>query len=75
MFEKRVKIFIITSGVLLLGCILRLAQMQLLPGSTVQEEIAELRRRGSSSQQFKTVRGKILDRKRRIYFKLSFRFD
>ena len=36
MFEKRVKIFIITSGLLLLGCILRLAQMQLLPGSTVQ---------------------------------------
>lgn len=75
MFEKRVKIFLIASGVLLLGCILRLAQMQLLPGSTVQEEISQLMRQGSSSQQLKTVRGKILDRKSRILASDEARFQ
>lgn len=75
MFEKRVKIFIITSGALLLGCLLRLAQMQLLPGSTVQDEISRLKRQGSSSQQFRTVRGKILDRKGRILASDEARFQ
>jgi len=63
MYEKRVRIFVIASAALLLACILRLAQMQLLPGSSVQDEIARLKSQGSSSQQLKTLRGKILDRK------------
>ena len=66
MYEKRVRIFVAVSGAMLLACILRLAQMQLLPGSSVQDEIARLKRQGSSSLQLKTLRGKILDRKGRI---------
>jgi len=66
MYEKRVRIFVIASAVMLSACILRLAQMQLLPGSSVQDEIARLKSQGGSSQQIKTLRGKILDRKGRI---------
>jgi len=66
MYERRVKIFVAVSGAMLLVCVLRLAQMQLLPGSSVQDEIARLKRQGSSSLQLKTLRGKILDRKGRI---------
>ncbi len=66
MYERRVKIFVAVSGAMLLVCILRLAQMQLLPGSSVQDEIARLKRQGNSSLQLKTLRGKILDRKGRV---------
>jgi len=62
MYEKRIRIFIILSTALLLVIVARLAQMQLDPGSSVQDEIARLRRRGSSTNQLKTVRGRILDR-------------
>lgn len=66
MYEKRVRILVISSAAMLLVCILRLAQMQLLPGSSVQDEIARLKRHHRSSQQLKTVRGKILDRAGKI---------
>lgn len=72
MFEKRVKIFLVASGIFLLVCIIRLAEMQLLVGSTdpnrptVHDKIEMLLKQGGSSQQFTTVRGKILDRKGRI---------
>jgi len=65
-YDKRIKIFIILSALLLLACVLRLTQMQLLPGSAVQEHIAELKRQMSFSRQFKTIRGRILDRKGRV---------
>ncbi|UCF17743.1 MAG: hypothetical protein JSW59_09820, partial [Phycisphaerales bacterium] len=39
-----------------------LAQMQLLTASSVQNEIAELKRSRGQSEQFKTLRGRILDR-------------
>ncbi|GAF79499.1 unnamed protein product, partial [marine sediment metagenome] len=44
MYDKRIKIFVILSTVLLLVCLLRLTQMQLLPTSTLQSDIEELKR-------------------------------
>jgi len=61
MYDKRIKIFVILSAVLLLFCLLRLTQMQLLPSSSVQSDIEELKRQRGQSRQLKTVRGKILD--------------
>ncbi len=62
MYDKRIKIFVILSTLLLLVCLIRLAQMQLLPTSSVQSDIEELKRQRGQSQELKTVRGKILDR-------------
>jgi len=66
MYNKRVKIFIILIGVFFLVCLLRLIQMQLLPDSSLQDDIAELKRQRGLSRQFKTTRGKILDRNGKI---------
>jgi penicillin-binding protein 2 len=62
MYDKRIKIFVILSALLLLVCLLRLTQMQMLPTSSVQSDIEELKRQRGQSQELKTVRGKILDR-------------
>ena len=62
MYDKRIKIFVIISALLLLVCLLRLTQMQLLPTSSVQSDIEELKRQRGQSLELKTVRGKILDR-------------
>jgi len=62
MYDKRVKIFVILSALFLLVFLLRLIQMQLLPDSSLQDDIAELKRQRSLSRQFMTARGKILDR-------------
>ncbi|GAJ02322.1 unnamed protein product, partial [marine sediment metagenome] len=62
MYDKRIKIFVILSVLLLLLCLLRLTQMQLLPSSSVQSDIEELKRQRGQSRQLKTVRGEILDR-------------
>ena len=62
MYDKRVKIFVIVSAFVLAICVLRLIQMQLLPDSSLQDDIAELKRQRGQSQQLTTVRGKILDR-------------
>ncbi len=62
MYDKRIKIFVILSTLLLLVCLLRLTQMQLLPTSSVQSDIEELKRQRGQSQELKTVRGNILDR-------------
>lgn len=56
----------IFSVLLLSICMLRLAQMQLLSASAVQEQIAELKRQRGHSKQLKTIRGKILDRDGRV---------
>jgi len=66
MYDKRAKIFVIVSALFLLICVLRLFQMQLLPNSRVQDDIAELKRQRGLYQQLKTIRGKILDRTGRI---------
>ena len=63
MYQKRIKVFVIFSVLLLAVCVFRLAQMQLLTASSVQHEIAGLKLRRSQSKQFKTIRGRILDRK------------
>jgi len=62
MYDRRVKVFIGVCLAVLLTCVLRLAQMQLLAGSAVQDEIARLKERRTQSRQLKTLRGKILDR-------------
>jgi penicillin-binding protein 2 len=63
MYEKRIKIFVILSSLLLFLCLLRLIQMQLLPTSSVQSDIERLKRQKGQSRQLKTVRGEILDTK------------
>ncbi|MBW7990718.1 MAG: hypothetical protein FVQ84_11985 [Planctomycetes bacterium] len=63
MYEKRIKFFIILSSLLLFLCLLRLIQMQLLPTSSVQGDIDQLKRQMGQSRQLKTVRGEILDTK------------
>lgn len=62
MYDKRIKIFIGMSLALLLICVFRLAQMQLLADSSLQAEIDRLKERRGLSKQLKTLRGKILDR-------------
>jgi penicillin-binding protein 2 len=62
MYNRRVKVFVIFSLLLLGVCLIRLAQMQLLTASSVQYQIAELKRKRGQSRQLKTIRGKILDR-------------
>ena len=66
MYDRRIKIFIILIALLLLVCLLRLAQMQLRDDSFYRAEIAELKRQKGRSRQLKTARGKILDRKGRV---------
>jgi penicillin-binding protein 2 len=66
MYDKRIKIFIILSLLSAAVCVARLVHIQLLPDSSVQDHIAELKFRRSLSRQLKTVRGKILDRKGEI---------
>jgi penicillin-binding protein 2 len=64
MYDKRVKIFVVVSGLLLLVCVLRLIQMQLIADSSVQDAIAALQQ--GQSHQLKTVRGRIFDRKGKV---------
>ena len=64
MYDKRIKILVTLSAAILLVCILRLAQMQF--GSSDPNDIKQLIDRRSSSQQLKTLRGKILDRMSRV---------
>jgi len=66
MYDKRVKIFAAIMVFFVLMALVRLAWIQLLPDSKLQDSIAELRLARDLSQQLKTVRGKILDRKGRI---------
>jgi penicillin-binding protein 2 len=81
MYNKRIKVFIILSALLLLVCLLRLAQMQLLSHSFYRDKIAELKVQKGLSRQLKTIRGKILDRKGRILaadepqFQLNINYD
>jgi penicillin-binding protein 2 len=65
-YDKRLRIFIGFTALVASILVLRLMQMQLLSGSSVQEQLAELKRQKSQSRQLMTLRGKILDRKGRI---------
>lgn len=62
MYDRRVKVFIAVSLLLLLVGVLRLAQMQLLASSSLQDEIAALKLQRGRSRQLNTLRGQILDR-------------
>jgi penicillin-binding protein 2 len=66
MYEKRVKIFIGVSLAVLVICLLRLAQMQLFADASVQSEIDRIKDVWGQSRQFRTLRGKILDRRGEI---------
>ena len=62
MYDKRVKIFVILIAVLLLVCIVRLTQMQLVSSSFYRDKITRLKLQEGGSRQLKTIRGRILDR-------------
>jgi penicillin-binding protein 2 len=62
MYDRRVKICVGASLLLLLIGVSRLVQIQLLADSELQEEIAALGRQKGQSRLFGTVRGDILDR-------------
>jgi penicillin-binding protein 2 len=66
MYNRRIKIFVGASVLFLLILLLRLVQMQLLPSSSVQDEIAQLKLSSGLSRQLKTVRGGIFDCKGRL---------
>ncbi|MFC1676555.1 peptidoglycan D,D-transpeptidase FtsI family protein [Planctomycetota bacterium] len=66
MYNKRVKIFISIIAASLFVCLVRLASMQLFPDSSIQEDIARLKRQLGRTLPLKTVRGKILDRHERV---------
>ena len=65
MYNKRIKIFVILAACLLLVCLLRLVEMQLLSTSFYRDKITTLKLQQSPSRQLRTVRGRILDRKMR----------
>ncbi|MHC4154376.1 MAG: hypothetical protein ACYST6_05575, partial [Planctomycetota bacterium] len=66
MYGKRIKIFVILLSAMLLVCLLRLAQMQLLSGSFYRERINALKLEQGRYRQLKTLRGRILDRNGRV---------
>jgi len=65
MYSKRIKVFVAIIGCLTVVCLGRLAQMQLLRTSYYRGRTEDLKRRVGRCRQLKTVRGKIVDRKRR----------
>jgi penicillin-binding protein 2 len=66
MFNKRIKIFITISTILVLPSLLRLVQIQVWEHSFYMEGIDELKLQQGVSRQLQTIRGKILDRKGRV---------
>ncbi|MGA1979553.1 MAG: penicillin-binding transpeptidase domain-containing protein [Sedimentisphaerales bacterium] len=66
MYRKQIKIFVILITFFLLVFLLRLAQMQLLSDSFYRDKITKLKLQKSHTRQFKTVRGKILDRNGKV---------
>ncbi|MHC4238766.1 MAG: peptidoglycan D,D-transpeptidase FtsI family protein [Planctomycetota bacterium] len=75
MYGKRIKIFIIFVMLLVLVCLLRLTQMQLLSTSSYRERIAELKRQRGASRLLKTIRGRILDRNGKVLATDEARFE
>jgi penicillin-binding protein 2 len=66
MYSRRIKIFVILNACLLLVFFLRLGRMQLQSNSFYQDKIAELKLQKGRSRQFRTVRGRILDRNKNV---------
>ena len=81
MYSKRIKILI--SLILIMVAIIsaRLVQMQLISASTFQSEISKLKLQRTETKQFKTIRGKIIDRNGQILaesypkFQLNISYD
>lgn len=63
MYNKRIKIFIFISTILVLPSLLRLMQIQILEHSFYMKGIDELKLQQGVSRQLQTIRGQILDRK------------
>jgi len=61
-YNRRVIILVAIGAVLLVVCVLRLADMQLLSKSFYREQVAQLRLQSGLLQQIRTLRGRILDR-------------
>jgi penicillin-binding protein 2 len=66
MYRKQIKIFVILMTFFVLVYLLRLAQMQLLSNSSYRDKITKLELQKSHTRQFKTVRGRILDRNGKV---------
>ena len=66
MYNKRIKIFIIISTILILPSLLRLVQIQVLEHSFYMKGIKQLKLQQGVSRQLQTIRGQILDRKGRV---------
>ena len=66
MYNKRIKIFVIISTILILPSLLRLVQIQVLEHSFYMEGLDELKLQQGVSRQLQTIRGQILDRKGKI---------
>ena len=66
MYDRRIKAFVILTASLLLVCLLRLAQMQLLSNSYYRDKITELKLQQGYSTTLRTVRGGILDRNNEV---------
>ncbi len=66
MYNKRIKIFVFISTILVLPSLLRLVQIQVLEHSFYMEGIDELKLQRGVSRQLQTIRGQILDRKGRV---------
>ena len=66
MYHRQIKIFVILVTFFLFAFLARLVQMQLLSHSFYRDKIAKLKLHQSHSRQFKTIRGKILDRNGKV---------
>lgn len=66
MYNKRIKIFIFISTILVLPSLLRLVQIQVLEHSFYMEGLDELKLQQGVSRQLQTIRGQIIDRKGRV---------
>ncbi len=75
MYEKKIKIFIVLGLIALSVCIAGLINLQLLSGSYYLTKIEDMKEQKGYSKQFKTLRGKILDRKGRIIAEDRLRFQ
>lgn len=63
LYTTRMKVFVVGCILLLLICLARLLQMQCWPQSTLRQGIEDLKKQREHSQQLKTIRGEIRDRK------------
>ncbi len=66
MYNKRIKIFVFISTILIVPSLLRLVQIQVLEHSFYMEGLDELKLQQGVSRQLQTIRGQILDRKGKV---------